>query len=366
MSKEIRVLVVEDEGPVRALLRDYLQARGFQIQEAASGEEALALLAGESFDLVLSDVRMPGIDGMDLLSEIRRRHTGVGVLMLTGCEDASLAVNAMKMGALDYILKPFRLENVEASVRRALEKHDENCQQARYLRDLEKTVEERSLALRDTLRSLKEASEETLEALVAALDAREHQTLAHSKRVSEYTVHLADVMDVSMGAMEAMRRGAMLHDIGKIGISDTILLKPGQLTAEEWVEMRRHPEIGHWILNSVESLKSASEIALTHHERYDGQGYPRSLRGEEVPLGARIFAVADSLDAITSDRPYRQGRGYEEARREIMRNSGTQFDPRVVDSFLRVPPEVWDHIRRSTLEGLERATRERIPVEVVN
>jgi HD-GYP domain-containing protein (c-di-GMP phosphodiesterase class II) len=179
-------------------------------------------------------------------------------------------------------------------------------------------------------------------------------------------VHLAEVMDVSRGAMEVMRRGAMLHDIGKIGISDTILLKPGQLTADEWVEMRRHPEIGHWILNSVESLKSASEIALTHHERYDGQGYPRSLKGEEIPLGAKIFAVADSLDAITSDRPYRQGRGYEEARWEIIRNSGTQFDPRVVDSFLLVAPEVWDHIRRDTLEGLERGTRERIPVAAVN
>jgi putative nucleotidyltransferase with HDIG domain len=366
MTKQITVLVVEDEGPVRALLRDYLQSRGFQTQEAASGEEALALLGGEDFDLVLSDVRMPGINGMDLLSEIRRRHNGVGVLMLTGCEDVSLAVNAMKTGALDYVLKPFRLENVEASIRRALEKHGENRRQARYLRDLEKTVEERSVALRDTLRSLKEASEETLEALVAALDAREHQTLAHSKRVSEYTVHLAEVMDVSRGAMEVMRRGAMLHDIGKIGISDTILLKPGQLTADEWVEMRRHPEIGHWILNSVESLKSASEIALTHHERYDGQGYPRSLKGEEIPLGAKIFAVADSLDAITSDRPYRQGRGYEEARWEIIRNSGTQFDPRVVDSFLLVAPEVWDHIRRDTLEGLERGTRERIPVAAVN
>ena len=366
MPEKKKVLVVDDEEPVRALLRDYLQTRGFQIRGAASGEEALTLLAGEKFDLVLSDLRMPGITGMELLSEIRRRYSSVGVLMLTGCEDVSLAVSAMRAGALDYILKPFRLENVEASIRRALEKHEDNRRQVRYLRDLENIVEERSVALRDTLRTLKEASEETLEALVAALDAREHQTLAHSKRVSEFTVHLAETMHVSNSALEAMRRGAMLHDIGKIGISDTILLKPGRLTDDEWVEMRRHPEIGHWILSSVESLKGASEIALAHHERFDGRGYPRSLKAAEIPLGARIFAVADSLDAITSDRPYRPGRGYEEARREIIRNSGTQFDPRVVDSFLRVPPEVWEHIRCITLEDLGRGTRERIPVEAVS
>ena len=219
-----------------------------------------------------------------------------------------------------------------------MEKHEENRRQASYLRDLEKTVEERSVALRDTLRSLKEASEETLEALVAALDAREHQTLAHSKRVSEYTFHLAEVMDVSSGAMAAMRRGAMLHDIGKIGISDTILLKPGRLTVEEWATMRRHPEIGKRLIEGIAFLRGAVPIIYCHHEKWDGSGYPRGLKGDEIPLGARIFSLADSLDAITSHRPYRRARTWGDARAEIVRSTGTQFDPAVVDAFNACEP----------------------------
>jgi putative nucleotidyltransferase with HDIG domain len=357
-----RILIVEDERPIRKLLRRYLEQQGFKVAEAAGGDEALVQLAASDVDLVLSDVRMPGMTGIELLSQIVRIHPGAGVVMLTGCEDVSMAVQAMKLGALDYVQKPFVLEDVGASVRKALDVRDEQRQHVRYVSDLERAVEERSVALRDTLNHLHEASESTLEALVAALDAREHETQAHSVRVSEYTLHLARAMGVHNGQLEAIRRGAMLHDIGKIGISDRILLKPGRLTEAEWSEMRRHPEIGHWILNGVESLRPASENALSHHERFDGSGYPRQLKGEEIPLGARIFAVADSLDAITSDRPYHPSRSYEQARDEIARNAGTQFDPHVVSLFLEVPAEVWAEIRRRTLET---PGRQPDPMEVV-
>jgi response regulator RpfG family c-di-GMP phosphodiesterase len=289
------------------------------------------------------------MNGMSLLAEVRRRYPDTPVLMLTGCEDVSTAVDAMKNGAFDYVLKPFHLDQVEASVREALKRQSDLREQAGRVKQLEKTVREQTIQLRTLLGNLNEASEVTLEALVAALDAREHETKAHSRRVAEYTVYLARRMKLADQEIETIRRGAMLHDIGKIGISDNILMKPERLTDREWGEMQRHPQIGYWILDAVESLRPAAEIVLSHHERFDGSGYPRRLRGEEIPLGARIFSVVDSFDAITSDRPYQRGKPDETAREEIAMNSGAQFDPRVVTAFLRVPPGVWSAIRSRTL-----------------
>jgi response regulator RpfG family c-di-GMP phosphodiesterase len=343
------ILVVDDEECVRSLIGHFLGRLGFRATEAASGEEALNALAQGQYDLVLSDVRMPGMNGMSLLAEVRRRYPDTPVLMLTGCEDVSTAVDAMKNGAFDYVLKPFHLDQVEASVREALKRQSDLREQAGRVKQLEKTVREQTIQLRTLLGNLNEASEVTLEALVAALDAREHETKAHSRRVAEYTVYLARRMKLADQEIETIRRGAMLHDIGKIGISDNILMKPERLTDREWGEMQRHPQIGYWILDAVESLRPAAEIVLSHHERFDGSGYPRRLRGEEIPLGARIFSVVDSFDAITSDRPYQRGKPDETAREEIAMNSGAQFDPRVVTAFLRVPPGVWSAIRSRTL-----------------
>jgi HD-GYP domain-containing protein (c-di-GMP phosphodiesterase class II) len=168
-------------------------------------------------------------------------------------------------------------------------------------------------------------------------------------------------MSVDPTRLDVIRRGAMLHDIGKIGISDAILLKPGKLTCDEWVTMQKHPQIGYWILDGIDPLKPASDIVLSHHEKYDGTGYPRKLRGEEIPLGARIFSVADTLDVMTSDRPYRKALSYEEARNEISRFSGIQFDPDVVKYFLRVPLEIWTEIRVTTSRSLTRS-----PLELTN
>ncbi|MEX2261567.1 MAG: HD domain-containing phosphohydrolase [Bryobacteraceae bacterium] len=345
-KQRLRILVVEDESPIRMVLGEALGQAGYETAQAANAMDALGLLARGRFDLVLSDVRMPGMSGLELLEAIRRRHPGVGVLLLTGCEDVGTAVTAMKSGALDYALKPFQLPDLFATVERAAAKHRGILEHERHVHDLEEEVDQRGAELKDALERLQGASETTLEALVAALDAREHETQAHSKRVSEYALLLARRLGIGRGELELIRRGAMLHDIGKIGISDNILLKPSQLTDEEWVEMRKHPEIGRWILEGVESLRPASPIVLSHHERYDGTGYPQHLRGEQIPLGARIFAVADSFDAITSDRPYRKGAPYRDAREEIAGGSGTQFDPVVVGHFLAIPPEEWQQIRR--------------------
>jgi len=343
-----RILIVDDEAPIRALLGEHLGQVGYQIMQASDGRAALEMLNDGDFDLVLTDVRMPGMNGLELLAEVVRTRPAVGVLMLTACEDLTLAVNAMRIGALDYILKPFRLSEITVSVQEALERRRNQLEQTERMRLLEETVNERTVELRRMLDRLHDASETTLEALVAALDAREHETKAHSKRVSEYTLYLAREMSVDPTQLDVIRRGAMLHDIGKIGISDTILLKPGKLTAEEWVVMQKHPQIGYWILDGIDALKSASDIVLSHHERYEGGGYPRGLKGEGIPLGARIFAVADTLDVMTSDRPYRKALSYDEARLEITRFSGRQFDPEVVKHFLQVPLEVWTEIRTST------------------
>lgn len=185
----------------------------------------------------------------------------------------------------------------------------------------------------------------TLTALAAALDAREHETHAHCWRVREYALTLGRQMGISEPILEDIATGALLHDVGKIGVSDRILLKPEGLTEEEWVEMRKHPAIGYDILKGIKPLAAAREIVYSHHERYDGKGYPRGLAGDAIPVGARIFAVADTFDAITSDRPYRKKRGYEVARAEIVRCDGTQFDPKVVEAFLKVAEEEWERIK---------------------
>jgi cyclic di-GMP phosphodiesterase len=344
-SVEPRILIVDDEASVRTLVGEYLGEAGYGVALAGSGAEALKALAHQPFDLVLSDARMPGMSGFELLVEIIAQHPRVGVLILTACEDLTLAVHAMRLGALDYILKPVRLPEIAASVAGALKRKQNMRQQEIRLQLLEQTVNERTLELRRLLDRLRDVSENVLEALVAALDAREQETHAHSKRVSESTLFLAREMEIDSRMLDVIRRGAMLHDIGKIGISDAILLKPGKLTEGEWVEMQKHPRIGSWILEGIEPLRPATDIVLSHHEKFDGSGYPRKLKGNEIPIGARIFTVMDSFDVMTSDRPYRKAMSYSAGRLEIARNSGSQFDPDVVRSFLRVPPEIWSEIR---------------------
>lgn len=345
-----RILVVDDEESIRALLEECLTLAGYDIREAKTAPEALDILSSLRFDLVISDVRMPGMSGLELLATINQRHETVGVLMMTACEDISMAVNAMKLGALDYVLKPFRLEDITSTVRKALHQHAQKMKEQRYLLQLEQVVKEQTLKLRQTFEHLHNASEITLEALTSALDARERETHAHSKRVSQYTVHLARVMGVDETLLHDIWRGAILHDIGKIGVSDNILLKPGKLSEGEWIEMRKHPQIGYWILDGIEGLKPASEIVLAHQEKFDGSGYPRQLRGEQITLGARIFSVIDCFDAMTSDRPYRRATSYAAAREELIRCSGMQFDPLVVKYFLKVSPQKWEEVCRSSVD----------------
>jgi len=347
------ILVVDDEPAIRELLFEGLKDQGYDCDVATNGREALDRLKRGQFSLVLSDIDMPAMDGVKLLQNVKEAHPDIEVVMITGVVDVEVALRAMRMGANDYLTKPFNLEEVRLTVEKALEKRRLVIENREYQRDLEAKVAERTVELvlkRREIEALYEklqtSYETTLEALAAALDTRDTETQGHSMRVSEYTVVIARRMGVKDPELTDIRRGALLHDVGKIGIPDAVLRKPGKLAPEEWEEMKRHPEIGYRILSGIKFLEASLPLVISHQERFDGSGYPRGLRGEEIPLGARVFAVVDTLDAMTSDRPYRRALRYEDAREEIIRNSGVQFDPRVVEVFLAVPPEEWKALHR--------------------
>ncbi len=339
------LLVVDDDLAVCRLLSEGLSQQGFNCRMCSSGEKALELLERETFDLVISDLRMPGMSGLVLLEKACKKYPRTAFLMVTGVDDIHVGIDAMKQGAADYLVKPFQLDVVAASVTRALEKKRLELELEKYRQDLEEMVDQRTKQLQVALKRIESTYDETLEALGAALDLRDTETAGHSRRVSRYCLEMAKAMGCPTEHMKQIERGAHLHDIGKIGIPDAILLKRSKLTSEERSKMETHVRIGYKLVSRIAFLAPAAEIVLTHQERYDGTGYPQGLVGKEIPLGSRIFAVADTLDAMTTDRPYRQALPLSVARGEILRESGRQFDPEVVGVFLSIPEEVWENIR---------------------
>jgi response regulator RpfG family c-di-GMP phosphodiesterase len=340
-----RVLIVDDDAVVRDVIGVLLGEEGYLCATATSAEQGVELARASEFHLVLCDMKMSGRDGLWLLDRIRAEQPSTAVIMLTAFGDTEAAVECLRRGAADYLLKPPKVTELVRAIERALAKRRLELARRRYRTSLERRVREKTEALSRALRDVEAAYASTLYALVAALDAREHETSDHSERVVRYTLGIADRMGVPAALRPDLARGALLHDIGKIGVPDAILLKPGKLTADEWEEMRRHPQTGFKMLESIPFLAVPSEIVLAHQERWDGGGYPRGLVGEAIPLGARIFAIGDTLDAITSDRPYRKGSPIEDAREEIRRFRGIQFDPRCVDAFLSLEPKLLESLR---------------------
>ena len=337
-------MIVDDEASVCTLLSAKLSSEGFGCRSCSSGEKALALMQRESFDLIISDLHMPGISGQELLKTVRKDYPGSAFLVITGEGDVQVGINAMKQGAADYLMKPFQLETVMASVGRALEKKRLERELEDYRQNLEQMVEQRTKQLRTAMRRIEGTYDETLQALGGALDLRNPATAGHCQRVNRYCLELAKALHCSAEQLKQIARGSYLHDIGKIGIPDGILFKESKLTAEETEVMQTHVRIGYDLVSRIAFLAPAAEIVLTHQERYDGTGYPQGLVGEEIPLGARIFAVADALDAMTSERPYRRAMPFHVARAEVIRGAGRQFDPEVVRVFLAIPGEVWNNI----------------------
>jgi putative two-component system response regulator len=347
-----RVLIVDDELSVREILAEGLASFGYETPSAGGAAEAFDLLRRDPVHLVLSDIEMPGESGLELLARIKQHDSELDVIMVTGVIDAATAIQAIRQGASDYVTKPFNLDEVQIVVERTLDKRRLILENRAYQEHLEELVEQRTREVLEKKREverlyedLQDSYESTLQALVTALDYRDNETQGHSYRVVEYAALVARGMGVAESEQTWIRRGAILHDVGKIGISDATLRKPGRLDPAEWEEMRRHPEMGFQMLEPIRFLRPALDVVLCHQERFDGSGYPRGLKGHAIPLGARIFAVVDTFDAMTSDRPYRAALGIDAAREEIRVWSGRQFDPDVVEAFLAIDADNWREIR---------------------
>jgi putative nucleotidyltransferase with HDIG domain len=351
--KAPRILVVDDETPVRSMIAAALDRQGYSVDLAGGGREALEALEANAFNLVLTDIVMQDVNGIALLERIHALQPNLPVVMVTAVHDISVAIDSMRRGAYDYLLKPFERDQLLNTVQRALSHRQALEETQNYHQNLEEMVRARTEMLRHAMEDLEHSYDVTLEALGDALDLKDSETEGHSKRVTAYAIALARAMGIPPDEIKVIARGAFLHDIGKMAIPDDILRKPGKLTPEEQSVMREHCARGYHMLRKIPFLSGAAEIVYCHQEYYDGNGYPNGLRGREIPVGARIFAVADTLDAITSDRPYRKARGFDTAREEILRCSGTQFDPAVVETFLKIPNELWQELR-SEISGQNR------------
>ncbi|HVP55185.1 MAG TPA: HD domain-containing phosphohydrolase [Candidatus Eisenbacteria bacterium] len=355
-----RILAVDDDPSVRDIVSSMLKHAGYECRTAASAQEAIAALQPDnSYALLLSDISMEGMDGFALLDRVRRLYPQMPVVMVTGIHDLSIALAAIRSGAYDYVLKPFERDQLLATVRRALETRRLKIENLAYQNKLESLVAAKTEDLQRANADLKRAMSElegamhelersydiTLEALGDALDLKDKETEGHSKRVTAFTIAIARAMELPSNQVRVIARGAFLHDVGKMAIPDAILRKPGRLTPEEQMLMREHALLGYQMLRKIPFLREAAQIVYCHQERYDGSGYPRGLKGDQIPVGARIFAVADTFDAITSDRPYRAAQSIPAARHEIQKHAGHQFDPEVVETFMSISDDLWAELR---------------------
>jgi response regulator RpfG family c-di-GMP phosphodiesterase len=332
------ILVVDDDPSIRTYLTDVLTPHGYECQSFEDSLSALRWLSAAQTppDLLLSDITMPGMSGLDLLRTVKAVAPNLPVILLSGLCDLSSATDALRAGATDYLVKPASPADILKMVSRNLDRSRETQFQA-VRAALSRVLSSRLLS------SGKNADQ--LLPVFDLLGIKRFETMQHSRRVASYSLLIGRHMTLTDFELEALEIGSLLHDVGKAGIPYNILMKPGKLDPDEWRIMEMHPTLGAELLSGIPDMKLETEIVYSHHERFDGKGYPEGLAGQQIPLGARVFAVADTLDAITSDRCYRKGQNITVARTEVQRMSGSQFDPRVVEHFQSVPNGAFDEIR---------------------
>ena len=341
-SASSRILVVDDDPTILRLLTAVLSKAGYKADTVLSGEEALEKVrknVGE-YTIALTDLTLPGISGLELLMELHRIDSQIMAIMMTGFATKENAVACLRAGAFEFVEKPLVMDVILAAIEKALEHRRLLVENERYRSRLEDMVRQKSAALLETMEALKQSNDFTLQAMARLLDAREQSTGQHSNRVRALSVALGRALGMSRKDLDTLAHGALLHDIGKIAVPDSVLLKPGPLNEAEWVIMKSHPEVGYNILAASPNLKEVAELVYSHQERYDGTGYPRGLKGDAICLAARLFAVVDAYDAMRSDRPYRKSMSRNAAGDELRRGSGTHFDPAVTDAFLRHQAEM--------------------------
>lgn len=325
MSIQPKILVVDDEAIARITIEALLSAEKYTIYFAENGEEGVAIAANIMPDIVLLDVMMPGMNGFETCKKIRSmpKLAEVPILLVTALDDRDSRISGLQAGADDFITKPYDVFELQVRIQNMTRLN-------RYRLLMEQRTE-----LEKLHQELLIAYDKTIEGWSQAMDLRDKETEGHTQRVCRMTEDLARAAGMSEMQLLQLKRGALLHDVGKLGIPDAILLKPEPLTPEEWVVMRKHPEYAHEWLSQIEYLKEAMSIPYCHHEKWDGTGYPRGLKGEEIPLPARLFAVVDVWDALTSDRPYRKAMKKDDVWNYIQSQSGKHFDPAVLDIFER-------------------------------
>jgi putative two-component system response regulator len=328
------ILIVDDEKMVCSLLAQGLSREGYSYLTANNGREAFQHFCKKKLSLIICDVHMPEMDGIELLERIREVDPKMLVIIVTAYAEINLAVNAIRLGAYDFILKPFDLDLVIFSVKKALEKRRLEEENKVYQEHLERLVEERTAELHHAYLGLKKAHLDSMRALVEAIDAKDPYTRGHSERVRKGSVMVGMKLGLDKAGLERLEFGALLHDIGKIGINDAVLHKAGPLNEEEFKIFHQHPLIGVKIAEGVGFFRDKVPIIRHHHEWLNGNGYPDKLAGEAIPLEARIIAILDAFDAMTSLRPYRGAMSFKDALEELERGKGKQFDASILEIFI--------------------------------
>jgi putative two-component system response regulator len=345
------LLIVEPDSEKRNLLCTYFK-KGVECDSVESLDEAVNAVALHEYSVVLAPIMPPDLSGLELIPKLEKLSPNTVAIFTSEIESAGNTVKAYRAGAFDVVQMPMSLQKLETAIERAFLQYEMRSLRDRYRNQIESEVSLRTFELEQTLEEIERSYRMTLSAVIKALEKRELETEGHNERMITFSLRLGYELGLDKDSIRDLELGTLLHDVGKINISDDILNKAERLNMTEWSAMKRHPTLGHDILRGIPFLEGAAQIVAEHHECWDGSGYPYGLRGEEISIGARILSVVDAFDAMISDRVYRKGRSYDEAVAEMERFSGTQFDPMIVEAFKNIPREDWEFLHERSLMSL--------------